>query len=468
MDLRVDQETNSPVAGTLEKSATGEAMTREDVLPRTNDYSSSSIEGAEDVAKTRLQSGEDSSVGSPFIRTVKCLESDGQVVGSIAYDLASDTRVVTGPLPWSQYVRRRVWCEKDTACLRARLEQRLGATISRRDMEDALCIVFGDRGINPLADLFDSLPPADGADHVSGLFVALLGAEAGSYTAEVAGLLLRAIVTRAYMPGEKFDHMVVLQGPEGIGKSSFCRLLALDERYYLDGMDDLGDIKRAGECMAGKLVVEVAELAGMTGRSREAIKAAVTRTQDTYRGAYRRDARDHLRTAVLVGTTNNMAFLPDGEKNRRFLPVRCGVIKQTAHPMSPEARCEVELAYAQIIAEMREAGGLPVARPLTLSLQGEESAALVRDDYEEVDPQADAVRDYLEGCASRGVTRVSLAMVMSGALGIEGKAATRLNSRTGSRIAAILDTRCPGWYRMPGRQRVGLEKSARAWEYTGI
>ena len=469
MNLRVESKKDLSAAGTLEKSAADRVEVQRDNPSHMEDYNSIH---ADKVEKTDL--GADGGPGmdvaparSAFIRVLDCLQSDGEVSGHVAYDVSSDTRVVTGPLPWDEEAGRRPWRDDDSACLRARLEGMLGSTVSARNLSDALAIVFRERIVNPISELFDSLPPADGADHVTDLFTRLLGAEPSPYIAEVAGLLLRAIVTRAYFPGAKYDHMVVLQGPEGIGKSTFCRALALDDRYFLDGVDDLGDIRRAGECMVGKIVVEVGELAGMTGRSREAVKAAITRTKDTYRGAYRRDAGDHLRTAVLIGTTNESGILAYGEKNRRFLPIRCGTVEQVMHPMSPEARREVELAYAQVIAEMRTEGGLPGARPLVLSARGEEAAVRVRDDYEEVDPQADAIRAYLEDCVSHGVVRVSMTMVMSEALGIEGKAAKRINSKTGAHIAAILDSKCPGWHRMPGRQRVGREKSARAWQYTG-
>ena len=451
---------------TLEKSPADRAEAQESRPVHGEEYSTPPASGGVDAENDVSEAGA-GPVQSAFIRVLRCLNVDREVVDHIAYDVSSDVRAVTGPLPWDQGSVRRPWRDDDSACLRARLEAALGSTVSARNLSDALAIVFRERTVNTISALFDALPPADGEDHVATLFTTLLGAEPTPYAAEVASLLLRAIVTRAYSPGAKFDYMVVLQGPEGIGKSCFCRNLALDDRFYLDGVDDLGDIRRAGECMVGKLVVEVAELAGMTGRSREAVKAAVTRTQDTYRGAYRHDAQDHLRTAVLIGTTNEAGILPYGEKNRRFLPVRCGVVEQALHPMSSEARREVEQAFAQVITEMRAEGDLQATRSLTLSPRGEEVAARVRDDYEEVDPQADAVRAYLETCTTRGVTRVSLAMVMSGALGIEGKAMTRLNSRSGSRVAAILDTRCPGWHRMPGRQRVGSEKSARAWEYVG-
>ena len=96
-------------------------------------------------------------------------------------------------------------------------------------------------------------------------------------------LFLCGAVKRAFHPGCKFDYTIVLAGRGGIGKSTFARRIALDDRYFCDSIYDLGNIKATGEALRGKWVVELAELTGISGRSLEAVKAGLVRQTDTFR-----------------------------------------------------------------------------------------------------------------------------------------------------------------------------------------
>jgi hypothetical protein len=159
--------------------------------------------------------------------------------------------------------------------------------------------------------LSDYLGAADTASHRAFGRVFLLGA-----------------VWRALEPGCQFDTMLVLEGGQGLGKSSALRTLAGGTEYFTDELKLGSDSRTVIEKTRGKWIVEIAELAGMGGREIEAIKAMITCRVDLARLAYGFEETERPRRLVLAGTTNEVGapYLRDQTGNRRFLPVPVGKI----------------------------------------------------------------------------------------------------------------------------------------------
>ena len=145
--------------------------------------------------------------------------------------------------------------------------------------------------------------------------------------------LILGMVARAQFPGTKFDLCLVLEGPQGCGKSSLARLLASGpgDTYFVDATGLIAmDNKTRGELLAGRWVAELAELSGMARTETEGVKAFLTQTSDQYRPAYAAVAVDRPRRCVFIATTNAVTYLLDATGNRRFLPVSCGQIDLAA------------------------------------------------------------------------------------------------------------------------------------------
>ena len=82
------------------------------------------------------------------------------------------------------------------------------------------------------------------------------------------------------------------------------------------------DVKKAGEKIQGKLIVEISELQGIQNAKVENVKGFLSSVQDNYRQAYDTNAVDHPRTCIFWGTTNNSeGYLRDITGNRRFWPI---------------------------------------------------------------------------------------------------------------------------------------------------
>ncbi len=114
--------------------------------------------------------------------------------------------------------------------------------------------------------------------------------------------------------------MVVLIGPQGVGKSMGIASLSPLPSWYADDLGcDLFEGK-AGEGLQGKWLFEFSEFARVNRATMDAVKSFVSRRVDHYRPPYGRVSRDFPRTCIFVGTTNDHHPLRDGE-NRRFMPI---------------------------------------------------------------------------------------------------------------------------------------------------
>ena len=155
------------------------------------------------------------------------------------------------------------------------------------------------------------------------LLIDYLGAEDTPYVRAVT----RKTFTRCgrrqnlYEPGSSATSILVLNGPQGIGKSTLFALLGRE--WYSDSLSisDMKD-KTAAEKLQGYWILELGELAGIKKVDVETVKSFVTRTDDKFRQSYGVAVESHPRSCVIVGSTNSEGgFLRDITGNRRFWPV---------------------------------------------------------------------------------------------------------------------------------------------------
>lgn len=134
-------------------------------------------------------------------------------------------------------------------------------------------------------------------------------------------LWMIALVMRQWHPGAKFDCTPALLGPEGMGKSKFCRVLALRDEWCLEGFT-YGEKKQIVEEADGKIIVEYGEMAGHSRRDTAAQKDAMSRRFDKARKAYDRYATERGRSWLAIATSNEIEVLISQTGNRRWWPVR--------------------------------------------------------------------------------------------------------------------------------------------------
>ena len=142
------------------------------------------------------------------------------------------------------------------------------------------------------------------------------------YHASVGAKFLVGAVRRVRQPGCKFDHMLVLEGDQGIGKSRACRAL-FGDAWFTDDMPHDWKSKDAPMSLLGVWGVELADLEQLIRNEREVIKAFISRQADRFRKPYGRGFIVQPRQMVFIATTNDNDYLRDPSGGRRFWPVRC-------------------------------------------------------------------------------------------------------------------------------------------------
>lgn len=130
---------------------------------------------------------------------------------------------------------------------------------------------------------------------------------------------LKGMVARIVRGGVKLDTVLVIEGAQGIGKSTSLGFLA-GNLGHLETTEN-PDSKDFLMAMRGKLIVEFTEGVIMSKKDASSLKGFVSKQVDTYRAPYGRIESDHPRRNIFAMTTNNSEYLKDDTGNRRFIPV---------------------------------------------------------------------------------------------------------------------------------------------------
>lgn len=128
---------------------------------------------------------------------------------------------------------------------------------------------------------------------------------------------LISAVARAMRPGCKVDTTLILQGGQGVGKSSFFKILAGD--FFDDGLGSNVTDQNEKMRLSAHWILEWGELERIfSQRDSSSIKAFLTSTHDSYRRPWGKNIETYPRHCVIVGSTNRDDFLNDSTGSRRF------------------------------------------------------------------------------------------------------------------------------------------------------
>lgn len=226
---------------------------------------------------------------------------------------------VVGTLPWRQV--KPGWSDTDLACAKMYFENVYGIWSPTKFKDALLAVTSAERLYHPVKEYLLKLK-WDGVPRVDTLLIDYLGAEDTPYVRAVTRKTLVAAVARIFQPGTKFDSILVLNGKQGVGKSTL--FAKLGGQWFSDSLSiaDMKD-KTAPEKLQGYWILEISELNGMKKVDVETVKSFISRTDDKFRQAYGVSVESHPRSCIIVGTTNSDGgFLRDITGNRRFFPVR--------------------------------------------------------------------------------------------------------------------------------------------------
>ncbi len=312
------------------------------------------------------------------------LENDENLKG-IVFNQLADGMEIRGKVPWPHPAK--FWRDADDAQLICYVDAAYG-TFSARNYDIAVTKAVDDRSYHPIREFFETLPDWDGVERADTLLIDYLGAEDTPYVRAVTRKELCAAYCRVYHPGIKFDSMIVLNGDQGIGKSTL--IAKLGGEWYSDSLNlsDMND-KTAAEKLQGYWIMEIGELAGMRKADLDKVKAFISRQDDKYRASFGRRVTPHPRQCVFFGTTNSQnGYLRDITGNRRYWNVKVpGNGRYKPWDMDEDT---VRQIWAEVMVYAKAGEKLYLPTELEAYAKEEQRAAMERDDREGL------VQEYLD------------------------------------------------------------------------
>jgi putative DNA primase/helicase len=286
-------------------------------------------------------------------------------------------------VPWKRL--KTGWNKTDDASLAGYIDAHY-KLYSPGKLRDAALKVAVERARHPIREYLKGLPEWDGVKRLDTLLITYLGAEDSEYVRAVTRKALVAAVARVTEPGIKFDQMLVLNGAQGIGKSTLFSKLG--GQWFSDALSiaDMRD-KTAAEKLQGYWIVEIGELAGIKKVDEETLKSFLSRQDDKYRAAYGYAVEDHPRQCIIVGSTNKTTgFLRDLTGNRRFWPVKV----PGSDGLKPWDLKDVDQIWAEALVRYK------AGEKLFLEGELEQTAQRIQTDALESDDREGLVREYLD------------------------------------------------------------------------
>ena len=296
--------------------------------------------------RSSLEQTEKGKVSNAAANYKRVFQLDPLLKGAIRKNLLTERVDIVKPLGW--YRDSPTLTDVDIKYLLLYFEENYGLTIEKK-IQDAVMVIANENRYHPVRDFLNALQ-WDGTERIRYCLHRFLGADADDYTCEAMRLFLLGAISRAFRPGCKFEIMLCLVGGQGAGKSSFFRLLAVQDDWFSDDLKKLDD-ENVYRKMQGHWLIEMSEMiATANAKSIEEIKSFLSRQKEVYKIPYETHPEDRLRQCVFGGTSNALDFLPlDRSGNRRFLPVMVYPEQAEVHILEDEAASRAYLA--QVWAE---------------------------------------------------------------------------------------------------------------------
>jgi len=203
------------------------------------------------------------------------------------------------------------------------LQSEVDISVESRAVFECMTAVARKNRFDPVKTYFNSLK-WDGKPRLDTWLIECGGVADNVYTRAVSSRWMISAVARTYEPGCKADHMLVLESPQGCGKSTAFRTLCADPAWFTDHLPDMHS-KEAFMALRGKLIVEVSELNAIARSTNEAQKKFLSSQVDCFRPPYARTTIDSPRHCVLGASTNTYRYTSDVTGTRRHWPVRITV-----------------------------------------------------------------------------------------------------------------------------------------------
>jgi predicted P-loop ATPase len=264
-----------------------------------------------------------STLASNVGNVLLALEQEPEIMNAFGFDEMLRAEVLLRPLfkDDPNFVPRSV-TDADVCQLQSWLQWFGFRRLGKDATHDAISKHAREHAFHPVRNYLSALK-WDGEGRLRFLLSRYFDAEQSDYTEQVGTMFLISMAARIFRPGCKVDHMLILEGEQGMLKSSACGVLA--GAYFSDQLPDITS-KEAFQHLRGKWLIEVAELRAYSRAAIDHFKEFVVRDTERYRPPWGRKEVHEPRQCVFVGSTNKKLYLKDETGNRRFWPTMTGEI----------------------------------------------------------------------------------------------------------------------------------------------
>lgn len=270
----------------------------------------------DDNWRTRLRWGRNGA--EPCLANVTLiLRCDARWRGVLGFDEFSQ-RTLKRAVPPYAFGRLGEWESEDDSRTAIWLSDNFAMTVRADLVAEAVETVAREHRYHPVVEHLRALK-WDGVRRLEEWLITAAGVVDCEYTRAVSAYFLRGMVRRVMEPGCKFDYALVLEGEEGLRKSTLCATLG--GPWYSDTDLDLTH-KDSMSALRGKWLHEFSEMDSVTRAEASKQKSFLSRSVDEFRPVYGRREIRCPRQVVFVGTTNEDEYIKEGQGARRFWPVR--------------------------------------------------------------------------------------------------------------------------------------------------
>lgn len=251
---------------------------------------------------------------------ITALRTAPEWAGVLAYNEFAHFTVLQKPPPWMKPEAdfSTDWGPNDDILATEWLHHQ-GIFVSVEATGQAVETVARERPFHPVRTYLKDLV-WDGKPRLQSWLADYLGVDPSPYAAAVGSRWMISAVARVFEPGCKADCCLILEGEQGIRKSTALRALA--QPWFTDEIADLGS-KDAALQTRGVWVIEIAELDSMSRSDVGKIKAFMSRATDRFRPPYGKRPIESPRQCIFAGSVNHGTYLRDETGGRRFWPAEC-------------------------------------------------------------------------------------------------------------------------------------------------
>lgn len=380
--------------------------------------------------------------GEPYCderNVMAALEEASELVGAFEYDAFADQIKLLRPMPWLARAvgqkgewAAKTWTDADRIELQAWLQAQ-GLPIAKASIVQDSVIAVAQRWayhpvqlyLHKVAEKWDGKPRID-----HWLIDYMGGADDVAYLTQIGPKFLIGAVARIMKPGCQMDTILVIEGPQGLGKSSAVRALFCG--WSSDIAHDMAN-KDAAISIQGVWCGELSELTALAKSQIEVIKAFISRRVDRYRPPYGRNAIDRPRQTVFIATTNECEYLQDTTGGRRFWPVDCAKIDIDA------LTADRDQIWAEAMARFYRGEAWHLDR-------NAESLAFMQQEHRRmVSPMEADVLGYLDRMRTQGHTRIDMRTVLRDALDLDPQKAGPAAGGVAKYVSKVMTAN--GWVR---------------------